>query len=382
MNKNTSIPWLPNSIAVGLQDDLIQYCIELKFLLLFFERPLAILSNSGFNYISKDSVESVRRGKIPKVSGFDEINLSHLDILGTDEWDELMANCESIYTQTNVNVSDESPANADFEKVDEIFSEISPLGNIPTVEIHNVSSQENMANEEFETLFREYIVRLEMLRMVEILELCQERRIPMVWGVSQDIVIADMYSKYLLKQHAQEDDEQVRATLRMLKGNRLLQEIFNIDIINIATVPVSDIIEFRISYNDLLDSFLTKYRKFLVAVQNEPMKAEQIVQTQTQSILEEMNTLRQELLILRNARKYTWLQRLSEVAFESASIGSITATWNLILNPIILASKVGETLIKAATKHAGDEASKREKENALLFRSSSGYLWKAHEEFK
>lgn len=382
MNKNISIPWLPNSIAVGLQDDLIQYCIELKFLLLFFEKPLAILSNFGFNYISVESVESIKKGKVPKVSGFEDTTLSHLDILGTDEWDELMMNCEPIYNQTTLIVSDELPNEEEFKRVDEISAQVSPLGNISTVELHNISPK-STSNEEFEDLFREYIMRLEMQRMLQTLELCQERRIPMVWGVSADIAVADLYSKFLLKQHAEkENDETMRATLRFIKGKRLLQEIFNIDIINIATVPISDIVSFRQSNHDLLESFLTKYRNFLVAVQNEPMKADHIAQTHTQTILKEMNSLRQELLILRKARKYTWLQRLSEAAYESASIGAVTAAWKLILNPIILAGKAGETLFKAATKHAGDEISKREKENALLFRSSGGYLWKAHEKFK
>lgn len=42
-----SLALLPDSIAVSLPEDLLQYLIELKFLLLFFNKPVCIFANSG-----------------------------------------------------------------------------------------------------------------------------------------------------------------------------------------------------------------------------------------------------------------------------------------------------------------------------------------------
>lgn len=49
-----TIPFLPKSIAVGLQDNLVQYINELKFLLLFFDKPLAIFSNDALCFIDNE----------------------------------------------------------------------------------------------------------------------------------------------------------------------------------------------------------------------------------------------------------------------------------------------------------------------------------------
>jgi hypothetical protein len=377
--KNTTIPWLPKSIAVGLQDDLVQYVIELKFLLLFFDKPLAIMSNTGFNFVSPESVEAVKRGQTPRVSAFDEINLLHLEILGTDEWEELMSLCEPIYTETNVTVTNNPPPDGfqkNFKKVDEVFSFISPLGNLSTKELFGKSKKGT------DKLFREYFTRIEMSRLIDILQLCQKRRIPMVWGVTSDIVIADLFTKYLIKKHVKEETEDnIQVLLRLLKSSKLLQDVFHLDIVNLATAPVSSIIKFKKSNSDLLQNFLVKYRKFLVEVQNEPTKVDKIARGHIQDIVEEMNTIRQELLLLRQEKKYNWLRRISESAYDGAKIGALAAIWSLLLNPTLLAGALGETLLKAATRHGQDVVSNKEKENALLFRSSSGYLWKAHKEF-
>jgi hypothetical protein len=119
----------------------------------------------------------------------------------------------------------------------------------------------------------------------------------------------------------------------------------------------------------------------LVEVQNEPTKVDKIARGHIQDIVEEMNTIRQELLLLRQEKKYNWLRRISESAYDGAKIGALAAIWSLLLNPTLLAGALGETLLKAATRHGQDVVSNKEKENALLFRSSSGYLWKAHKEF-
>jgi len=385
MKKEYTIPWLPNSIAVGLQDDLIQYTIELKFLLLFFEKPMAIMSNCGFNFISEETIEDVKKGRKPRVSAFDEINLSNLDILGTDEWQELMEFCEPIYTETNVIVSNKPLDKKQFKedyvkinKVDEVFSVVSPLGKLSTEQLHRKSKKKTD-----EELLHEYMMRMEMARIIDVLQLCQDKNIPMVWGVTSDLVVVDLFTKYLLEKHAKEGLEKTDENLiSLLKSNKLLQEVFQLEIVNLATAPISNIIKFRKSNADLLQNFLLKYRKFLVEVQNEPLKAEMIARNHTQGILEEMNTIKQELLLLRQEKKYNWLRRISETAYDSAKIGALAAIWSLLLNPILLTGVLGETLVKSAAKHGQDVVSNKERENALLFRSSSGYLWKAHKEFQ
>lgn len=384
----TSIPLLPQSIAVGLQDDLIQYTIELKFLLLFFEKPLAVLSNSGFNFISEESVESVRQGKKPKISSFDEINLQHLNLLASEEWQELMSYCDPLYSETDLIITDSLPTSGEeaelINEVDKIFAH-SSLGEFSTYELWDLfrGKKTKLDDETYWDLVGAYITRMEMLRLLDILNICRKRRIPMVWGVDTDLAIVETYADYLIgKKEYQSEDKQIRATMRLLRGKELLNEIFHLEVVNLATVPVSKIVDFRQSNADLLQSFLTKYRGFLVDLQNEPSKTDKVVQSHAQEIIEDMDTIRKELLLLRNARKYKWLQHISSAAYDGASAGVLASIWSLLFNPIISAGVVGTVLTKAAAKLTGDFAGEEEQEDAILFRASSGYLWKAHEKFE
>lgn len=93
----------------------------------------------------------------------------------------------------------------------------------------------------------------------------------------------------------------------------------------------------------------------------------------------EMNILKNELLLLRRNNQYQWLDRISAETYNRARAGATAAIWSLLVSPLMLAGELGEVLIKAANKMTG-ALSEKEKEEALLFRSSSGYLWKAHEE--
>ena len=204
----------------------------------------------------------------------------------------------------------------------------------------------------------------------------------MVWGVSADLGLVNLYAEHLIDKCKQEEgDNSFRAMIRLLKGHTLLQEIFQLRITNIATVPVDKIVHFRKSNADLLASFLTEYRGFLVDILSEPEKIDLIVQKRTHAIVKEMDRLRSELLLLRNQRKYNWLRRLSKEAYDQANKKGYAAIWSLLMNPVLLVGSVGEILAKAALKLSDDLVDKRERENALLFRSSSGYLWKAHTQF-
>jgi hypothetical protein len=385
--ENYTIPLLPKSIAVGLHDNLLQYLIELKYLLLFFERPVAVLSNSGFNFISEETIDAVRKNKKPRANAFDEINLLHLEVLSTEEWDEIIAQCEPLYQETNIIHTNSYPQTFPeenlIEKVDEIFKATDrTLGQVSTAKLFEMRSKKRKKGE-IDKTFGAYLLRMEMLRFLTVLEKCRAQRIPMIWGVDTDLIIVNTYTKYLMKKFVQEHaDKQFTTLMRMIKGKDLLKEIFNIEIVNLATVPVSKIVEFRKSNADLLESFLTAYRGFLVEVQNSPAESIQIAESRAQKILDEMDTIKKELLILRKEKEYQWLRRISIAAYDGAKNGAKASIWSLLLNIPLLAGTIGELLIKAATKLTEDLVNEREKENALLFRSSSGYLWKAHQEFR
>jgi len=402
---SNSIPYLPNSIAVGLQPNLIQYLIELKFLLLFFEKPLAILSTPDFDFIDIETLDAVKRGERISTNFWGAPTaLKHVEVLATDEWQEIMSHCTTWYYNYRVSHldkhlryfseegetsnskglgkiagSEEIP-----QRVDEIVAATGLGSDISTLELMALLRQnDKKMNKKIKSkLFGEIIVRLGFQRLLEVLERCRAERIPMVWGNVADLDIVEIYTHYLLDKHFQKSaDPEVNATHRLLEGSRLLNELLDLEVVNLATAPVSRIISFRKSNSDLLENFLVDYRSFLTELQNTPQDGEKIVLNWTQKIVSDLNTLNKELLLTRREKEYKWLQRLSDAAYEGAKKGAVAAIWSFLGNPMLFAGAIGGMILDAAQKFSGDTGNRKEKEEALLFRSSSGYLWKARKKF-
>lgn len=57
-------------VLATLQDDLLHFLNEMKFLMLFYDKPVAILTNVGFNCIPEDAIDIVRKGKTPRLNAF------------------------------------------------------------------------------------------------------------------------------------------------------------------------------------------------------------------------------------------------------------------------------------------------------------------------
>lgn len=193
--------------------------------MLFFEKPLAILSNTGFNFISEETVESVKKGKKARTNAFENTDvIQHLELLATEEWEELMNSCEPLYRESIL--VDTPPEGEQILQVDEIFttSGLGDFSSIQLFEIFNNHSQLNLDDDMKQMIFGAYVARIEMLRLLDVLQLCQERKIPMVWGCDVDIITANTYTEFLVRKHfCAEESESIRAVMRVLKGEELLK---------------------------------------------------------------------------------------------------------------------------------------------------------------
>lgn len=383
---NFSLPLLPESIAVGLSEDMLQYFIELKFLLLFFNKPVCVFANQGFQFLDKTAIDDLRKGRKTKTSVWEDEatwgergrsgTLTNLDTLRTDEWDEVMAHCVPQYFTLNFFASDE-PAE-DEDKADYVFSS----SNKSAQDVIEELAEPNLTEKEWENLFAQYLIRMNTRILIDVLELCCKNRIPMIWGDPGGVIVSSHYSKYLLDKYSQDtEDDKTAAFLRTLKGDELLRSIFELGVINVATVPVHKITEFKKNNGDLLENFLVSYRSFLTELQLDPLNHRKLVLSRTQKITEELNAINNELLILRKSSKYKWLENMSEAVFESAKSGALIALWNLLASPALLVGELGKGLLSAANFGFKDLHDKKQQEQAFIFRSSSGYLWKAGKEF-
>ena len=378
MNKSKyTLPYLPDSIAVGLTEDLLQYLIELKFLLLFFRKPHCIFANAGLQFLSGSAADDLRSNKkirtVPweeeEEEGIVSSELQNIDVILTEEWEETLSHCSPHYHEINLEVSD---SEIEYES-DHIFD---PGDFIPTETEDDNSESELVA----------HLLRANMAVMIDTLEMCCNERIPMIWGDPADTVAATIFSKHLLDKYAKNSQgpeaERMSAIIRTIKGDDLLRSIFELEIVNLATAPIHKVIEFRKKNQDLLNSFLIGYRAFLTELQSDPLNYRKLVLGRTQKIVEDMNNINMELLALRKSEKYKWLERMSEDVFEGAKKGAIVAVWNLLASPILLAGEIGKSLLSAANFGLKDLKDRKQQEQALIFKSSSGYLWKAAKQFR
>lgn len=382
---NLSLPLLPESIAVGLSEDLLQYFIELKFLLLFFNKPLCIFVNQGLQFLSETTIDDVRRGKETKTSIWEDESLfgergrtgslKNLEVILTEEWEEIMSHCIPQYFNVNLVVSD--IAEEEEHEVDHVFES----SGVSTEQITDQLEKTPLAESEWDNLFSEYLMRMNIRMLINILELCCNYRIPMIWGDPAGVAVASRYSKYLLEKYSHSvDDEKTAVFLRTLKGDELLKSIFELGVVNASTVPISKIVEFREKNRDLLNNFLVSYRSFLTELQLDPLNYRKLVLNRTQQIVEELNTINKELLLLRRSSKYKWLENISEAIFEGAKSGALVALWSLLASPLLLAGELGKSLLSVANLEVKDLKDRKQQEQALIFRSSCGYLWKAEKE--
>jgi hypothetical protein len=382
---NLSLPLLPESIAVGLPEDLLHYMVELKFLLLFFKKPLCVFVNSGFQYLDENTIDDIRNNKKVQTSVWGDLDeassLKNIEVVLTEEWQEIMSYCVPHYYKINLVVDNQ----VEEHRGDYVFenSGISTQGILENFEqVYDEQGRTEDIELMLDDLLREYAIRMNTRMLIDILELCCEYRIPMIWGDPADTVAVSRYCKYLLDRYSQSNgDETVTAFLRTIKGDQLLRSIFELGIANIATVPINNLVAFREKNNDLLENFLVSYRGFLTELQSDPANYRKLTLSRTQKIVEELNTINNELLVLRKSEKFKWLENMSEGIFESAKSGSIIALWNLLASPILLAGELGKKLLSVANLGFKNLRDRKQQEQAMLFKSSSGYLWKIEQEF-
>ncbi|MBE7436035.1 MAG: hypothetical protein HS100_19115 [Anaerolineales bacterium] len=389
-NSKFTLPLLPNSIAVGLSEDLLQYLIELKFLLLFFDKPHCIFANAGLQFLSENVFDDIRNGKTPKTSPWEEdddipsSSLKNVDIVLTDEWQETLSHCQPRYHEINLTITNEKDVEGEKVYTDEI---IDSMRLFEKKETSYFSENSEPSEEDIEKMLTEWAIRTNMQVMIDTLEMCCNEKIPMIWGSVADTVSASLYTKHLLTQYSKSietnsEDEKTASFLRTLKGDDLLKSIFELGVVNLATVPVDRIIDFRKKNQDLLVGFLSSYRGFLTELQSEPLNYRKIVLARTQKITDELNTINMEILTQRKSEKYKWVERLSDGVYEGAKNGAMIALWNFLASPLLMTGQIGISLLSAANFKIKDMKDRRQLENALIFKSSSGYLWKAMEEFK
>lgn len=381
----TTIPLLPNNIVVGLQNDLIQYVIELKFLLLFFEKPVALLDNIAGQFIDEQAVDDARNGRKPKTSMFSLLNDEDDDsgilfdsLLGTDEWSELLLNCTPHFVTHELNQVEGSELDHISHEAREVV--LFEFGD-------EASFHESIKNEPYDTRMMMAIGRSAAIsgidRFISLMNVCEVKNAPMLWASPNELWITRIYSKFLIEKNRKENfSREYVKSFRQINGHKLLREIFNLEIANVYNIPISAIIEFRSRNADLLSSFLTHYRGFLSSLQSEPEKIDLLIEARTQEIAKDINTINAELAILRNNRGYKWLKTLSSDAYDKASKGTPAAIWGLLSNPLVTAMHLGMELAQLGGKLVGIQLESNEMEKALLIRNNNAYLWKAKETFK
>lgn len=377
MNHDT-LPLIPDSVAVGLQNDIIQYYNELKFNLLFFNEPIAILSTPTFDNINNEIVSLVKAGKpLPATALGEPSYLRNYQIIATDEWEELMSYCiEFQFTMEIFDKIDSSKISNELEKqIDNIVP--SPFGTY----LSENDKEYDWNNEHFQIMKR--YVKIQMHRLESILDHCYDNKISMIWSNEVDTSLCQIYLKKMIKeQEANLFNRKNRTKVRQLLGQELLKEILNFQVINISAVPTDKIVDFKKRNQDLLNNFLVYYREFLSTLQAEPKKYIEITEKYSQSLSQKLQDINNEILILKNARKYKWMNLISEEAFDSAKKGLPVGIWGLLSNPYSIAFALGIKLIELGGKALGFKLNKDEKLKTFILNSSAGYIWKAKETFK
>jgi hypothetical protein len=376
------IPSRPDSIAIGLQTNLIEFANALKFQLLFFDKPHAILSTPGMDYIDEEAVHAARTGKPYRTSVWeDEENLVGKEILATDEWLELMSHCEQWGGGFNL-VTDDSEEETRDSDIDAFLEHLNikdPLGYKRGAD--EGKDEDDITPEEEDEIKMQIgyaALRWQVIRLTRVLKHCYEKRISMMWGDEIDVRVSRMYVSSLLQQYDSSEDECLLADIRRLHGSRLLKRIRGWNILNLASVPVVQIVKFRKANHDLLDNFLSLYRGFLLEIEENPnQKRLNLVANQWDRRLhEELKNLNHELLSLRRPEKFEWLKKAQEGQYESSKRGRLSSIWSFFGTPgLISALSAGYSNLTGSTRSI-------QQRNKLIRQSSMGYLWKAKEELR
>jgi len=369
-----TIPLLPNRIAANLQGDVLAYMSELKFLLLFYERPLAILSTHDLCFINDEVVDQCRKGRAVHTNFSDDSDgLANVEALGSDEWEHIASNCDCWQYGYDDLDSGKSHESEDIDALDSLIQSAYPDQDVPTFE--QLSSCIRSGDATFE-IVGHWVLRISLSRLVRILHKCREEDIALVWGEPLEVEVVKVFIRQLIDrvEEGDESHRSLRADFRTLKGDDLLREILNLDIVDLTTVPCEKIIDFRARNSDLLSNFLTLYRSFLVDIQCEPSQLYAITQKYAQSIASELNTLTNELILLRRDQEFGWLRRCKRWAGDLSQ----SALWSLLLSPLQLVMKAAEVAGSASLS----VAESLQERNALIAKSSAGYLWKAGKELK
>lgn len=379
MKESYTIPLLSDSIAVSLQTDLLDFYNETKFLLLFFDNPLTVLSTNRFEVINEETIEDYKKNITPKTLLGTDFSLSNTGLLLTDEWGELMSYCD-IYTagyemakpesfengllspalQKHIQTIQTRPYDHDLDATDDNFSLMDMF--------HDISNSINRIKSQ---TFEMQLWRLELL-----LAECYQKKIPMVWSNDVDLAACKFYLEFLLAQQ-QEQFINVKpdADMRHLLGQSLLREVLEFDIINITTIPTNKIIDFKKNNKDLLDNFLSFYSTFLVDLQAAPKDVKKVTAVYSQKLRASLSDIQKELSVLKSTRKHSWLSFISKELFEALKKGLTSGTWSLLGSALSTTGK----LIDLGAKGSDLEIQNDDKLRSLIINSSAGYLWKAKE---
>jgi len=382
------IPLLPDRIAVGLQSDLVDFVNEVKFLLLFFNKPLAFLSTVEFSFLTDELINIGKRGQPIITNFFDDTpnaGLKNIEILQTEEWD-LIENNIDIYPM-DFGVSDEkSHEDAQYSLENNVISAFDLFDS--TVKKHDkkimptsywseqLHSSDRRKQKE---AFLQFGKRLVFARLNAIIDACQKENIPMIWSDKDELGACEVFTKQYLNDLSLPkitENEKIENLIkaRIILGDSFLQQIMQLEIINLSDVSVSNVIEFREKNKDLLYSFLLHYRTFLSAIEASPADFMEITRKYTNSIGGDFSTINRELGGLKRARNTKWLKFCSSEAGNFAK----SSAWSMFVTPILLLYNIVIGGGKVAAEISDDLRLKQE----ILQRTSSGYLWEASKKFQ
>lgn len=297
---DTPIKLIPNSMAVSLQSDILQFMIELKFVLLFVESPLTILSTSNSDFISEEVIADIKNGNQPRTNPFPESSkLTNLDTLATDEFSEVLSNCRPIHFNIKRGNKDEEELkdpdywNEYFKEVEEIFIKIgaSKPGRVGLLFSNHEFISQDPSLEGHLKLMNLY---QNMHRLLGVLEACGKEKSSMIWTSTHDQIVNTIYFNYLCENNLL---KVMKDKVAKTKGSGLLKEVYDLEIINIATVPVRKVIEFRENNADLLENFMLLYREFLFDLVSNPTEHDSTKNKYTKNIISAFKDINRELLI-------------------------------------------------------------------------------------
>lgn len=367
----TTIPYLPNSIIAGLSKDVLHYLNEIKYLLLFFEKPVAYM-NSSYGFIDEEAIYDIKNDKTPRVSMWeDENEFDNILSIKSEEWDTTLNECEILNQTMDLEITD---------RPTEWDSRI--LGVIDFYDLNAELKREDFKddNEYMMRSIGQWGMKLQLQRLIEVLDKCNKKNIPMIWSTEEDMQTAHMFSRYLIEAYPMENVNRiVRAEIRKIKGYTLLREIFNLGIINLLSVPTYQIVSFRKSHKDLLDNFLTEYRDFLALIQINPKESDKLLEIKSREIVKNLNEINNEIVLKKKSIKNKWIKDISEIGFETAKKSERVASWGQVGNALLHFFTFNSVSDKIDN---GINTVNCNLEESLLLRNSSGYLWKIQQEFK